>query len=102
MGERLRVEYDVLQQSSASIRAMQDEIQSGLNALNGVAGQILGATWQGLAATLFTSWWQGASQQASAIQNELNNLQMKLDRISQMVQESDQETANLFTSSGVR
>lgn len=98
MAERLRVEYEVLQQATSSINTMQDAIQGGLNALEQVVGQILQNTWQGNAAATFTNWWGGADQQARAIQAELGNLQRKLNQISQMVQQSDQETANLFSS----
>jgi WXG100 family type VII secretion target len=94
---RLRAEYDAIQQAMNRISGMNGDAQGALSTLTGAVTDMMDGNWEGLAAQVFMGWFQDiATKRANEIIEEFTSLEQKLQRIMQMIQEADQDAANLF------
>jgi WXG100 family type VII secretion target len=96
MGERLRVEGEVLDKAAADFNKEANDTTRVLSSINSAVSQ-MGGSFKGKAGRAFLQYWNGAGRNhTQGIINQLKKLNDKITKINKMVEQSDQETAAMF------
>lgn len=97
----LQVKPEVLESVSSEFSSVADQLRAGLDGLDGEVGSLLGADWQGGAATAFGQVWQQWHEGAGKVHEGLTTMATLLGAAAQRYRQTDASGAATIEGSGL-